>query len=250
MPPDDNEARVKGSCVAFSALHTAMNTKNALMIGEVLTRKTAASRLVAAWAVPELFETDEDGEDVLVRPSGLLVILLPFESEAKRPVVDAATRATEPLATDALVDEAKAIMNGITISPTFGENFPNVSLNLFWDKLEEIALNERNAVQSDDTLMTRDDVVSRVGSHLDNFMQLLPEDPAPVKKRKELVHVPDDSGIDWEDAYSRGQLGSFKIDQLKKYLQSVGEKVTGRKQELIDRMIPFLEKAVNVKKEA
>eukprot|EP00977_Amphora_coffeiformis_P021846 scaffold10016_cov170-Amphora_coffeaeformis.AAC.11 len=222
-----------------------MMNKNALMLGEVLTRKSATTRLVAAWAIPELTEPGEDDdEEDIIHPAGFLAIVLPWRNEIKKPISDAATRATEPLTSDALVEEAKMIVNGLTIEPQIGIHFPNKSLELFWDKLEEIALNERKAGKGDETLMTQEDVVKRVGEHLDRFMNLLPEDPVPVKKKREREKVPDESGIDWLEAYSEGTLESYKVDELKMYLKSVGDKTTGRKQELIERMTPYLEKAL------
>lgn len=250
VPPDDAESRVKGSRPAFSALHKAMMKRNALMLGELLTRNTATTRMVAAWAIPELTEPGEDDdEDEILHPAGLFVIVLPWHNEIKKPVCDAATRATEPLASDALVEEAKLIVNGVTIEPKIGVHFPNKSLELFWDKMEEIALNERNVGNGDGTLMTQKDVVELVGGNLDSFMELLPEDPLPVKKKREREKVPDESGVDWLEVYAEESLETHKVDELKAYLRSVGEKTTGRKQELIERMTPYLEKAMKDKVE-
>ena len=242
IPPDDNETRVRGSRPAFSAIHEAMMTKNALMIGEVLTRKSATTRIVVAWALPEKLEKDEDGEeDYLVRPPGLLVIVLPFHNEIKRPFVDEATKSTDPLASDALVEEAKAFIEGLTIEPEFGVDFPSHSLELFWDKLEELALNERKTRNYGETIMSHDDVVTRVGKHLDQFINFLPDDPVPVKKKRERERVPDESGVDWLEAYAEGELDAYKVNELKMFLRSVGEKVSGNKSELIERMKPHLE---------
>ena len=248
IPPDDADSRVKGSRAAFSALHQSMKNKNALMLGEVLTRKTATTRLVAAWALDEQTEPgeDDDDEEYMVRPPGLLVIILPFQNEIKKPISDVATRSTEPLASESLVEEAKAIVNKLTIAPKLGTHFKNASLELFWDKLEELALNHRKVQENDETMMTREDVVTRVGDHLDRFMELLPDDPVPVKKKRERELVPDDSGVDWQEAYADGQLESCKVDELKKYLRSVGEKTSGKKAELIERMIPHLQKESKV----
>ena len=245
IPPDDTESRVKGSRPAFSAIHKAMMNKNALMLGEVLTRKSATTRLVAAWALPELIEHDEDdGEEDIIHPAGLLVIVLPWRNEIKKPISDATTKAAEPLVSKALVEEAKMIVNGLTVEPRIGFHFPNKSLELFWEKLEELALNERKSGKDDETVMSQEDFVKHVGENLDRFMDLLPEDLTPVKKKREREKVPDESGIDWLEAYSKETLGSYKVDELKMYLKSVGEKTTGRKQELIERMMPHLKKAL------
>jgi hypothetical protein len=222
-----------------------MMSKNALLLGEVLTRKTATTRLVAGWALSEFTEKDED-EEYMLRPPGLLMIVLPFDNEIKNPISDATTRAEEPLATEALVEEAKAIVDGITVTPKFGVHFPNKGLELFWHTLEEVALNERNVAAQDETMMTQEDVLKLVGSHLQNFMELLPTDPEPVKKRKERELVPDDSGIDWVDEFSEGRLATHKIPDLKKFLRSVGATVSGSKTELIERMKPFLEKKLAI----
>ena len=44
-------------------------------------------------------------------------------------------------------------------------------------------------------------------------------------------------------------MDTFKVSDLKIFLKSVGEKTSGRKQELIDRMIPYLEKDSKAKAE-
>jgi hypothetical protein len=58
--------------------------------------------------------------------------------------------------------------------------------------------------------------------------------------RKRKVE-PDDSGLDWFTIWSRDQYFECSNSDLKKKLRSCGEKVSGKKQDLIDRLVPILE---------
>uniref|UniRef100_A0A7S1D336 SAP domain-containing protein n=1 Tax=Cyclophora tenuis TaxID=216820 RepID=A0A7S1D336_CYCTE len=56
------------------------------------------------------------------------------------------------------------------------------------------------------------------------------------KKRKAAQPIEDDSGLDWLQLYKDDELSDCKVDQLKKYLRSVGARLSGRKEELILRV--------------
>jgi hypothetical protein len=84
-------------------------------------------------------------------------------------------------------------------------------------------------------------------------VKLLPEDveiskTAGARKRK---LVADDSGLDWEDLYRTDALADCKVPDLKKFLRSVGEPLSGNKGALALRVTHYLreqlEKQRNVK---
>jgi hypothetical protein len=240
VPPADEASRVKGSQPAFAALYGAMVKKNCLMMGELLMKVNATSCLVAAWPIEARITELEEGYPTYIHPAGLLVIVLPFRDAIKAPVEDAATQATEPLASEELVVAAREIVDKWTLKDVeIGVHYPNESLERFWDKMQEVALNERTSSENN-TAVAKEEILAKVGPCLDRFMELLPEDPVVVKGKKKRELVEDDSGIDWLDAYKEDRLGDFKVADLKKYLKSVGETVSGNKPVLIDRMIPYL----------
>jgi Ku70/Ku80 beta-barrel domain len=82
----------------------------------------------------------------------------------------------------------------------------------------------------------------KVKAEVDDFLAKLPvnaEKPKGSRKRmKDLV--PDSSGLDWDDLLQTGEISTCKIDQLKSYLRSVGETLSGRKDELVSRVTSHL----------
>ena len=76
-----------------------------------------------------------------------------------------------------------------------------------------------------------------------SFDGLLPEDikaEKPKTERKRKI-VADESGIDWNDLLLNDGIAECKIDELKSYLRSVGEKVGGKKIELVERVTSHLQ---------
>ena len=98
-----NDKVVEGSKEAFAHLHQSMLSKNVVGIGELLTRKTATSRLVSIHAFAEELEEVEDDEGnnedggadgdntpFLEQkfPPGWIVSILPFEDDLRSMPVD------------------------------------------------------------------------------------------------------------------------------------------------------------------
>ena len=61
-----------------------------------------------------------------------------------------------------------------------------------------------------------------------------------VKKPKCLPS--DTSGVEWASAYENGEVGGRNVEELKKFLKSRGEKVGGRKADLVNRIESLIEK--------
>lgn len=98
-----NDKFVEGSKEAFAHLHQSMLSKNVVGIGELLTRKSATSRLVSIHAFAEELEEVEDeasndehggadGDDAPFLeqkfPPGWIVSILPFEDDLRAMPVD------------------------------------------------------------------------------------------------------------------------------------------------------------------
>jgi len=67
------------------------------------------------------------------------------------------------------------------------------------------------------------------------------EDVNPEKVARKRKMVPDVSDVDWEAFFLEGRLSECKNKDLKSKLRSVGDKVGGRKQDLVDRLTKYLE---------
>merc|ERR1719491_96877 len=89
-------------------------------------------------------------------------------------------------------------------------------------------------------------ILASAGDQIKALQLSLPEDRVALKqrKRKAKVEVPDVTGIDWLHCYERDGLSDCKVDELKAYLRSVGEKVGGRKHEIIYRVKQHIEEGI------
>jgi ATP-dependent DNA helicase 2 subunit 1 len=222
-----NDEKVTGSTVAFANLHASMIRKGVVAIGELLTKVTATSRLVAIY--PQVEETDEGG--LQVKPPGMVAVVLPFEDDV---------RALDEDTGEATKESVNAGVNMIE-HMLFDKEFEldylkNDSLAHFWNYIESIALETTLPAPEESLNVSDEEVREAAGKEIDAFYASLPDDiekPKAVKKRK---LVQDDSGCEWLDLYQTDSLSDCNIDDLKKYLRSVGEKLVGKKADLIDRV--------------
>lgn len=260
------------NCVSFAHLHASMRRKNALAIGEFLTRVSARSRLVAVWPLEEGKYGDEG---ITTQPPGMVVLCLPFEDEVRALEPDAAIVALQErqladgtkqeggtdhgsgdvdgesapvsVCSKELVEAAVRMVQKQTIPDAeIGENFENAALLRFWDYVEHVALEEAAPAKGVyDTEPDPEQILAVVGDEVERFTSHLPEDIKLPKKsttsRKRAPPGPDNSGIDWETLYHEDRLHECKNDELKKKLKSLGAAVSGKKDDLVDRLRPFLE---------
>ena len=251
-----NESVVKGSTCAFATLHKAMIRKNVIGIGELLTRVTSSSRIVAIIAQDEKRIVDDEINDAftqIVSP-GFLIIPLAYEDDI-RPIP--AFEPSEHIANEALVKAAENLIKSQIIDDNddFLHAFENPALAKFWNYIDSIALDvpyQQYCEEDDVTRMKVDDIIEAAGTYIDEFKALLPEDEVAVKPMKRKADLPpDDTGIDWFEEYKNDNLESFKINELKSYLRSFGGKISGRKADLIGRVKDNLKErlSMNVKTE-
>lgn len=257
-----NEEDCKGSTDAFAHLHDSMLRKGVIGIGELLTRsENASSRLVVMRPIQEevIKERDEKNGIILVRqvfPPGMLVTFMPYEDEI-RTIAEpdcAALSMIESgvdIASENLVAAAMDLIQSQTLkdkSSAFriGSNiFENAEMLKFWNYVEHVALDEPYSPSSEtsyDTEMNGEKLMEESGLYIQRFQSLLPDDVVPEKETRKRKIVPDDSGIDWEEELKHGTIYKCKNDDLKKKLRSFGETLTGNKQQLISRLLPYLEK--------
>mmetsp|Transcript_16836 Transcript_16836/g.25281 ORF Transcript_16836/g.25281 Transcript_16836/m.25281 type:complete len:843 (+) Transcript_16836:1-2529(+) len=229
-----NEDMVKGSRAAFATLHASMSHKNVLGIGELLQRVTATSRLVAI--IPQEEELFEDGEQE--KPPGFLLIPMAYEDDI-RAIPENGDHDANP----DLVSAAEGMIQRLNLDDNIiiGESFENPVLKTFWNYIESVALGTplvENDADEDDTQWDEDTILSICGNQINTFKQLLPEDEVVVKerKRKTASVKADETGIDWIREFHENSFEELTIEELKAYLRSHGERVGGRKSDLIDRI--------------
>jgi hypothetical protein len=257
-----NEEDCKGSTDAFAHLHECMLRKGVVGIGELLTRsENASSRLVLMRPIQEevIKKRDDEKGIVLVRqlfPPGMLVTFMPYEDEirtmaepdcAARSMMDSrVVVASEELVTAAMDLIQSQTRKDESSSFRIGSNiFENAEMLKFWNYVEHVALEEPSSTSNGtkhDTVLDEEKVLEKSGVYIQRFQSLLPEDIIPEKETRKRKLVPDDSGIDWEEEFKNGTISKCKNDDLKKKLRSLGEILTGNKQQLVSRLIPHLER--------
>lgn len=242
--PNDNHTA--GSREAFAYLHASLLRKNVLAIGEMLSRKTSTSRQVAIWP---LADSDDEETGGVTRPPGMMIVELPFEEEIREIGADAGIdeimTTGQDLASPDIVDAfASLVERQSWDNVVIGENFENADLSRFWDYVEHVALGLPLPAKQDGYEIIPDEAAlsKRVGNEVERVVSLLPDDIIPEKVSNKRKLTPDDSGVDWETVYHQGEVAKCRVDELKKKLKSVGEKVGGKKQELVDRILPYLQK--------
>lgn len=221
-----------GSIRAFANLHAAMIRKDVVAIGELLTRTSASSHLVAIFPQAEQKEMYEDGYEEQTTPPGMIVVNLPFEDDV-RILEHNITNA----ATDALVEEALDLiqhqkLEGIEL----GINFENAAIEKFWRYIEAVALETTTpAKEQHETELNDKEILNVAGAQIDSFRDSLPPD-VEIEKPKGKRKAAGESDVDWFQLYSTDSISLCKVDDLKLYLKSTGAPTTGRKADLVIRV--------------
>ena len=239
---------------AIAHLHASMIRLNVIGIGELLTRVTATSRLVAIRPIQEILRpvsnhNDKNGNEnseeepqeevfMLVRPPGLLISTLPFEDELRSPTLS--TNPT-PETSEEMIHAAINLIEKQTFDDDIeiGVDFSNAAMSRFWNYIEHIAYNEDAMIdesQQYDTEINTEQVLKRSGEQIDQFLSLLPESTQLDSSRKRKAatasrqpSTDDKSGLDWTTIFKEGGLSKCKVPDLKSKLRSVGESVSGNK---------------------
>ena len=154
--------------------------------------------------------------------------------------------ATGIISSAELVNAAINLIGRQSISSAeIGEDFENAALIEFFSYLKSIAFDTIKEENNYDTLVNRDVISKIAGEQIRAFDSLLPMDTKQPKgstsRKRTRKIVPDDSGIDWIELYRTDEIESCTIHSLKKYLRSVGLPISGRKDDLVQRVEESLE---------
>jgi len=229
-----NDRIVAGSERALFNLKEAMIRKEVYAVGELLLRHSSSSNMVAIFPEKEL--------------AGIVITPLPFKDDmrrvpkedigyTKRPVVDAAKKLI-----------SKSALNNVD----FMHDFENPVLKYFFNYLESVSLGrELTGPERDDDMlrMNVDQMLERASTEIRELSLSLPEDEVPEMKqhgvkrvRKETSNQPQmkrkivDIDEDWIQIYKDGTVAERTNAELKEFLRSIGERIGGKKDDLVDRI--------------
>lgn len=229
-----DETYVKGNRRAFGTLHASMLRKRVMAIGKFLFKTNGTERFVAV--IPQEESLFENGEQN--RPPGLIIMPLAFEDDI-RAIPDNGMTAADMT----LVEAAENMIRHLNLDReiVIGESFENPALKTFWNYIESVALGtplSDTLLNHDDTSWDVDNILSACGEHIDKFNNLLPENEhvTSKNKRKSLSSDIEVVDIDWIKEFNENTLDKLSVNELKYYLRSKGEPISGRKADLIERI--------------
>ena len=249
---------------AVASLFHAMCEENVVLVGELLTRVTSTSRIVAMWPLSETIDQGKDEEDGsssvgMEWPEvAFLASPLPFADEVRsakeNDVIE--EEAVSPLKQDELVDAFASLVEKQTLQGSeIGESFQNAHLVQYWEYVEKLAHQESLDNHEEDekrdyegTLVDEDELMRITKSEIETIQSLLPDEELPTRKKsasqgkRKKTPPHDDSGVDWMDLFQNKEVGSANVAQLKSKLKSLGEPVAGKKALLVERVTKHLQK--------
>ena len=128
-------------------------------------------------------------------------------------------------------------------SVEIGEIFENPALKTFWGYIESVALGtplEEELSDDDDTNMNVEGILAATGYKINAFKVTIPKDEIvpklPTKREAKIRPISDGKGIDWFHKYNMDAFDELRLQELKEYFRSYGEIMSGRKNELIERI--------------
>ncbi|RDX46256.1 ku70-like protein [Lentinus brumalis] len=235
-----DEMTYSGSKRTFTALLKTMIKKKKIAIVLALTRRNSSPIFCAV--LPQEEKVDESGWR---EPPGFHLIPLPFADDIRAAPLERGFRASDDLKEAARKFMDKLVVKNGSYPP---DSYPNPSLAYHNAQLEASAFREEFDPEAfEDLTEPKYDVMhKRAGQLIKAWKQKLREDEtanivaAPVAgtKRKADVSV-DEAEI--RSKWEAGALNKLRVDQLKDFLKSKGEPVSGKKADLVERVSQWLQ---------
>ncbi|KAI0682970.1 ku70-like protein [Cerioporus squamosus] len=235
-----DEMTYSGSKRTFTALLKTMIKKKKIAIVLALTRRNSSPIFCAV--LPQEEKVDESGWR---EPPGFHLIPLPFADDIRAAPVERGFRAKDELKEAARKIVDKLLVKNGSYPP---DSYPNPALAYHNAQLEASAFREEFDPEAfeDLTEPKYDMIHKRAGQLIKAWKQAIQEDEtanivaAPVAgtKRKADVSV-DEAEI--RSKWEAGALNKLRVDQLKEFLKSKGEPVSGKKAELVERASQWLQ---------
>ncbi|EIE22641.1 ATP-dependent DNA helicase ii [Coccomyxa subellipsoidea C-169] len=251
--PDEHS--MPGSTTAFIALHEAMLQADRIAVCTYVRTRNSEPRLVALMAAQE--EKDDYGEQVA--PPGMHMLHLCFADDIRTPESDPNLVGTSfPEASEDQIAAAEAMIDKLSMGDSaYVGMFQNPMLQRHYQVLEALALGELPPEFEDKLQPDIQGMQGVGGAAIDAFRTSVygnsydepgfgAKRPTAGKKRpnpeEEAVLKEAMADFDYQGLAAKGTLGKLKVDELKKYLKANGLKLTGKKDELIQRITEHIEK--------
>ncbi|KII89726.1 hypothetical protein PLICRDRAFT_562396 [Plicaturopsis crispa FD-325 SS-3] len=235
-----DEFAYSGSRRTFTALLKTMLAKDKIAIVLALTRRNSSPTFCAL--LPQAEKVEEGGWN---EPPGFHLIPLPFADDIRAAPIEVAHQASEDLRTAAQAWVRKLCVKNGAYPP---DSYPNPALAYHNEQLQASAFREEYDPQSfeDLTLPNIDMLHKRAGKLLKEWKDALRQDESATivdegtgTKRKADTSV-DEAEI--RSKWESGTLAKMRVDQLKEFLKSKSEPVSGKKADLLERVSDWLDK--------
>ncbi|KAI9001483.1 ku70-like protein [Trametes punicea] len=238
-----DEMSFSGSKRTFTALLRTMIKKKKIAIVLALTRRNASPIFCAM--LPQAEKVDESGWR---EPPGFHLIPLPFADDIRAAPVLKGFRASDELKEAAAKWINKLKVKNGSYPP---DSYPNPALAYHNAQLEASAFREDFDPEAfeDLTLPKHDMMHKRAGQLMHEWKEVLLEDEtanviaAPTAGRKRKADT-EEAAIDEDEIrrlHDKGQLHKLRVEDLKHFLKSKSEPVSGKKGELIQRVEDWLD---------
>ncbi|KAG2115015.1 SPOC like C-terminal domain-containing protein [Suillus clintonianus] len=235
-----DELKYSGSKRTFAALLKKMIEKKKIGLVVALTRRNAAPVFCAM--LPQAESGEEGGWN---EPAGFHLIPLPFADDIRAAPLEKAFRAPDEVKDAARVWIDKLCVKNGAYPP---DTYPNPALAYHNAQLQASAFREEFDPEAfeDLTRPKYDMIHKRAGNLMKEWKRALLADGSanvvvPVttgSKRKADMSV-DEAEI--RSKHEAGSLSKLRVDQLKDFLKSKSQPVSGKKAELIERVGDWLD---------
>ncbi|KIY53908.1 Ku DNA-binding complex, Ku70 subunit [Fistulina hepatica ATCC 64428] len=238
-----DELTYAGSKRTFSALLKSMVKKNKIGLVRVLTRRNASPVFCAM--VPQ--EERHDADD-WVEPPGFHLIQLPFADEIRSAKVTEGRTATKWM--DKLTMKNKKFPRRATYIP---DSYPNPALAYHNEQLQATAFQEEyNGEDFEDlTAPPLDMIHERAGAMMkawkdrlslnDAANEVIVTKSATTGTKRKTSENPDYDDTEIRSRYESGTLAKMRVDEMKEFLKAHALPVSGKKADLLDRVIDYLQ---------
>ncbi|KAH9847820.1 ku70-like protein [Lenzites betulinus] len=238
-----DEMAYSGSKRTFTALLKTMIKKKKLAIVLSLTRRNASPVFCAV--LPQMEKVDESGWR---EPPGFHLIPLPFADDIRAAPQQKGFRASDELVESARKWIEKLKVKNGSYPP---DSYPNPALAYHNAQLEASAFREDFDPEAfeDLTVPKLDMMHKRAGKLLREWKQVLVEDetanvvaaPAAGRKRKADTQDVTIDETEVRRLYEEDQLRKLRVEDLKNFLKSKSEPVSGKKDDLVERVADWLD---------
>ncbi|TNY22223.1 SPOC like C-terminal domain-containing protein [Rhodotorula diobovata] len=257
-----DEDRYSGSTRTFASLLKTMVKKDVVGYASFIPRTTSKPQVVLL--LPQAEKLSPAG--VQVAPPGIHLCQLPFADDMRELGVDMTQTVMHPYGEDSdeepeqpEVDLCKKIISYMR-KPYNPDLYPNPALNFLYETLAAVALNEDLPEPDDRTVPAYETIEQRVGKYMRQLRELIPQDQvdssrikvsnqkraggsASSSKMAGAASPADEPAPDLSDfADELRETGAkMTVAQLKSALKLMGEKTSGKKDELLERVVAWLE---------